>query len=238
VTGVYFYAGFSIDDNGTFHGPSDEFIQTHTAPFRALGLTVGVAMGTSQTAIESGIASKGVAAAAKVASRNNLTSIMVDYEPATNISKSHSESYAKFISDLSSSLHAHGLQCGMCISSWGILTTFDLYASTGVDQMMSMASTYYGKDVSAVEGWVEKEIAQNVSLSQLHVGIGSTNSVFQKWNYNWTEDRFNTVMSFLKGKGVRGVDLWRTDIDTLNATNGTAQWIYDGLEAFLQDDEA
>jgi len=42
-------------------------------------------------------------------------------------------------------------------------------------------------------------------------------------------------MAWLHAAGVRNVDLWRTDIDALNATNGTEQWVYDGLASFLRN---
>jgi len=235
LTGVYFYCGFSIHSSGNFTSPSDDYIQSHTAPFRELGLDVGVALATDQAAIESGRAAAGIPAAVEAAVKHRLTSLMVDYEPSTNITHAHSEAYAKFIAELSTALHKKGLQCGMCVSSWGILTTFDLFHQSGVDQMMSMASTYYGKNVTSDQGWLQKELDQKVSLEQLHVGIGSTNSITQAWDYQWDEPKFKTFMAFLRQKKIRGVDLWRTDIDTLNATNGTAPWIYDSLASFLAE---
>ena len=71
-----------------------------------MGLDVGIALGVDQTAVESGAASKGVLDAAKTAKRNNITSLMVDYEPRTNITNAHAVSYARFISDLSDALHS------------------------------------------------------------------------------------------------------------------------------------
>jgi len=233
ITGVYIYCGFSINANGTFASPSDADIMQKTAPFLAMNLDVGIALGVDQAAIESGIASAGVAAATATAKRNNITSLMVDYEPHTNTTHSHAVSYAHFISDLSSALHAQGVQCGMCVSSWSILTEFGLYSKTGVDQVMSMASTYFGKNVTSNKRWVSQELDAGVSLSQLHVGIGSTNSIAQKWNYQWTESGFNSFLLWLEQRHVQNIDIWRTDIDTLNATNGTAQWIYDGIASFL-----
>ena len=61
-----------------------------------------------------------------------------------------------------------------------------------------------------------QELAQKVSLGQLHVGIGSTNRITHKWDYKWDETKFEVFMAFLRDNKVR---LWRTDIDTLNATN-------------------
>ena len=58
-----------------------------------------------------------------------------------------------------------------------------LYAQTGVDGMMSMASTYFGTNLSSNEMWVQKELDDDVSLEQLRVGIGSTNAIFSKWDY-------------------------------------------------------
>ena len=42
---------------------------------------------------------------------------------------------------------------------------FKLYAATGVDSMMSMASTYFGRDVNSNKMWVRKEIDQVGSLN-------------------------------------------------------------------------
>ena len=52
-------------------------------------------------------------------------------------------------------------------------------------------------------------------------------------NYEWTEDGFKSFLSWLENQNIQNIDIWRTDIDTLNATNGTAQWIYNGIESFL-----
>jgi hypothetical protein len=198
-----------------------------------MGLTLGIALDIDEAAIESGAASKGVADAAAVASRNNLTSLMVDYEPSDNVTIAHSQAYADFMTALSDALHAEGVESHMCISSWGILTTFDKFATTGTDAMMSMASTYYGKNVSSNEMWVDQELAEGVSIDQLHVGIGSTNTIYQKWDYQWTVQSFDDFMTFIDTRELLHVDIWRTDIDTTNATNGTAQWIYDGIADFL-----
>ena len=227
------YNGFHINAAGEFSHPSDEEIQSKVKPFLYLGLTVGIALSIDQTAVQNGVGSKGVADAAAAASRNNVTSLMVDYEPKTNISKAHAQSYADFIKMLTDGLHHVGVESAMCVSSWSILTEFGLYAKTDVDNMMSMASTYFGRDVGSNKQWVGQEIKQGVSLSQLHVGIGSTNSIFEGWNYQWTQQKFEDFMSWLETQKVQNVDLWRTDIDVINATNGTAPWVYSGLEKFL-----
>jgi hypothetical protein len=195
ITGLYYYAGFHIDDSGVFQSPSDAEIQLQAKPFLDLGLTVGVALGLSQTALQNGAATKGVQAAAATAARNNLTSYMVDFEPSSNKTNALAHAYATYIETLTEEMHSHGLKTGMCVSSYPILTSFGLYAKTGVDQMMSMASTYFGRDVHGTnEYWVNTEIAAGVSLSQLHVGIGSTNDILQKWDYHWSEKDFKSFM--------------------------------------------
>ena len=75
-----------------------------------------------------------------------------------------------------------------------------------------------------------------MSIEQLHVGIGSTNSLVQKWDYEWNQITFLTFVKWLDfEEGLRSIDLWRTDLDSLDASNGTAPWIYDGLHQFLQN---
>ena len=115
---------------------------------------------------------------------------------------------------MATELHKHGVKLGMCVSSWSILTEFGLYASTGVDAMMSMASTYFGANITRDEEWVAKELAAGVSLRQLHVGIGSTNSVYQKWDYKWTETGFQSFVDKLNSGGVQHIDIWRGRIST------------------------
>ena len=243
LTGIYMYAGLSIDEFGTFQHPPLAKLVSQTIPFRMDDnddkdyLDVGIALGVSQIAIEQGIiASRAVQSIAHLAHQLNVTSIMVDYEPRTNINNAHAQAYASFLRQLCLALHLYGVQCHMCVSSWSILTNFSLYANktTGIDRMMSMASTYFGTNIRKNQEWVQKELDDGVSLNQLAVGIGSTNSIFQKWNYDWNALKFQQFLHWLESsKNICHIDLWRTDIDTLNATNGTPDWIYSGLEHFL-----
>jgi hypothetical protein len=189
--------------------PTDAEMQSKVAPFLALSLTVGVALAADPAAVQSRRASTAAPALAALAARNNLTSLMLDYEPKANVTALHAAQYAAFVRDLAAALHAVGVDLEMCVSSWGILTNFSLYASTGVDGMMSMASTYYGKSVTGNEGWVRKEQSGGVSPSQLRVGVGTTNAVYQKWDYAWTEAGFRSFLGWAKAqvrarKGVRG----------------------------------
>ena len=227
LTGCYFYYGFSVSGNGTFVSPPPQDVASSLLSFVARSLTVSVALGLNQSAVESGAALKAVDAAAAAADAANLTSLMIDYEPASNYTHEHAEAYAAFVSSLASALHARGRTLDICVSSWNILTEFGLYAKNGVDGMMSMASTYFGTNVSSNEEWVRKELADGVSLAQLRVGIGSTNAIFSKWDYNWTESRLTAFVGWLEAQGVLHIDLWRTDIDGVNATNGTAAWDYE-----------
>ena len=108
--------------------------------------------------------------AVHAASAANLSSLMIDYEPSTNISRAHAQAYAAFVQELARALHAapaRRISLDMCVSSWGILDKFDIYAATGVDGMMTMAATYNGSDVPRNEGWVAKAIYQGTALDQL-----------------------------------------------------------------------
>lgn len=94
------YNGFSIAEDGVFSCPSDAEIKAKTAPFMQLGMTVGVAVGLAQEAVETGRAIAAVRNITAVAARNRLTSLMLDYEPATNITLAHAEAYAAVIQAL------------------------------------------------------------------------------------------------------------------------------------------
>ena len=237
ITGIYTYLGFAVHANGSFTSPATELVKARMAPFLDLGLTVGVALGLNQSAVESGAALKAVGEATKAANRANLTSLMIDYEPSTNVSEAHARAYATFVKSLAEALHATGRSLEMCVSSWSILTRFGLYASTGVDGMMTMAATYFGSNITKNEGWVAQELVEGVTLDQLRVGIGSMNSIWHKWDYNWTSARLEEFTSWLATRGIRHLDVWRTDIDSINATNGTADWIYAATAKFLREPE-
>lgn len=53
--------------------------------------------------------------------------------------------YADFLTDLVVGMHAHNKRVAICIEMGCLLGPeyWELYASTGVDSMMSMGSTYY-----------------------------------------------------------------------------------------------
>ena len=233
ITGVYMYAGLGIDAGGYFNSPSDAITAAKVAPIVALGVTTSIALGIDQASVQNGTwrETGALAEAAALTARHNLTSLMVDYEPKTNITEAHARDYAAFITELAAALHAHGATLDMCVSSWSILDKFALYAPTGVDRMMTMAATYFGSNISKNENWVRQEQAQGVSPAQLSVGIG-TMSDEPKWDYNWTEQSFRAFVGWSAAAGVRHIDIWRSDIDTLNGT--TAQWVYDAVAGFLE----
>jgi hypothetical protein len=137
------YSDINIDASGKLQSPPGAEIQSRTVGFLARGLTVGIALHLDQTAVLSGAAATGEApaAVAALAKRNNITSFMIDYEPSTNITLEHATAYAKVVGAFAAAMHSIGGQLDMCVSDWSILTYFKLYAETGVDAMMSMAST-------------------------------------------------------------------------------------------------
>ena len=139
----------------------------------------------------------------------------------------------------------------MCVSSWGILDGhtveegYGVYAATGVDKMMSMASTYFGTNVSSNEANVALELAQGVgNPGQLSVGIGTMIADSPpraacptgggKWDYNWTEARLRSfVLDYLAAPPVDAQDLvfWRADID--NEGNCTEPYFFNVAREFL-----
>lgn len=238
ITGLYFYWHFAIHANGTFTSPPPTTVATRIKKFqRSAYLTVGVALAIEQTAVESGSALLAVNATAAAAAAAGVNSLIIDYEPRSHITLEHARAYATLIAVLADELHRRGPTLEICVSSWSILTQFGLYAATGVDGMMSMASTYFGTNLSRNEDWVQRELRSGVSLQQLRVGIGSTNHIHQKWNYNWTEARLRAFVDWLIARRIRHLDVWRTDIDALNATNGTEPWVYDTVRHFLKPRE-
>ena len=179
MTGVYMYYGVGINAAGELSAPSVADMHTYTGPFLDLGLTASVALGIQQQAVQAGTwrNTSAIQDLVQLAVNTNISSYMIDYEPSTNITLAHAQAYADFMRELASGLHAAANASGslypqldMCVSSWGILTRFDLYHATGVDRMMNMASTYFGKDISQNEHWVQQELSQGVTRQQL-VGL-------------------------------------------------------------------
>ena len=75
-------------------------------------------------------------------------------------------------------MHAKGRRAGLCIEMGCIIgpeAYWQLYASTGVDFMHSMGSTYTGTNVSLNEQWLRREVAAvgPALVHTLSVGIGS-----------------------------------------------------------------
>jgi hypothetical protein len=167
---------FVIGCDGTFKSATDEQIAARVQPYLELGVTVHVSLDLCTTSVLDGSAQRGVAAAVATAVKHNLTGLMIDYEPRTNITSEHERAYAKLVTALAAALHREGKELDMCVSDWSILTAFSLYAKTGVDHMMSMASTYSGVNVSHNRDYVMREQAAGVTPSQLAVGIGSMSS--------------------------------------------------------------
>eukprot|EP00948_MAST-09A_sp_MAST-9A-sp1_P002648 g2648.t1 len=234
LTGVYFYyGGIGMDESLNVTFPEEE-INAVVTPFVSLNLTASAVFGVPQSVIEGRKWNQELLnSVAEKATRSGLYSLMLDYEPKSNYSIEHAKAYADFVRAFATATHSQGMSLDMCVSGWGILTYYDMYRETNVDAMMTMGATYFGNNITANEGWVTKEINQGVSKKQLRTGIGSENSISMKWPYNWTEVEFNKFFDFLEDNDVRAVDLWRSDIDTLNATNGTASWMTDRIRKFL-----
>jgi hypothetical protein len=124
---------------------------------------------------------------AATAETYNLTSLMVDFEgysnstgpngtaiPAFGCTEAKAGLLADFLRKLAVQLHAQGRRLGMSIEMGCIIGPepyWKLYAGAGVDYMMSMASTYYGTNVSFNREWVQRELSA-VPSSKLAVGMG------------------------------------------------------------------
>lgn len=231
------YCGLGVDASGNFVYDTYDGIRLEScvSPIVNMGATAGVSLNVNQDGIESGAALGAVDAIVATAKKHRVTSIMVDYETHDDITQAHAVKYANFLSKLSTSMHSEGMEVAMCVSSWGILTKFGLYAKTGIDSMMTMASTYFGRDVSANKDWVTAMLNQGTSLDQAAVGVGTMQADghkdSQKWDYQWSSSKLHNFVSWLQDQEIRNLDVWRSDIDSL--TGAPEQYFYDYTEAFL-----
>lgn len=215
------------------------------------------ALGLTNASVMSGAAARNVGAVAAFAKASNVSGLMLDFEPDTSAA-AWAEAYAGYVRAFSAAMHAVGLEAEMCVSDWGILDGhevpghpgYGIYAKTGVDVMMSMAGTYYGTNVSRNLANVDKELADGVSLQQLHAGIGTQIDAGLAPSpsacppvepmgckvpggqcYNWTSARLASFVGALEDRGVRNIDMWRADIDQEGAC--TEPWYFDVAERFL-----
>ena len=267
VHGLYTYIGAMVWSDGSFtcpHVDDADWREQNLQPYLSLmtdnqssfsSLTPALAL--NDTAVRSGAALASVGDVTACALELGVSGFMLDFEPDSS-DPALAEAYAAYVAALVEALHGAGLQAEMCVSSWGILDGhtvdggYGVYAATGVDRMMSMASTYYGTNVSRNEANVELELAQGVSNpGQLSVGIGTmiadgtdgTDRVSgeapcptgpAKWDYNWTEARLRSfVLDYLAAPPVSAQEIvfWRADID--NEGNCTEPYYFDVAREFL-----
>lgn len=261
LTGVYQYIqpnGFIIRSDGSVALPPEKAIADATGPLLAEGLESGVCVPIPPETLLSGNATKAIPTLIKQAVKWNITTFIMDVEPSPGVNgsiyctNSTAHIYADFLQALTTGMHAVGKRTGMCIEMGCILGPefWSLYASTGVDVMMSMGSTYYAhtptSNISTNEGWLRRELAVvgPVHASQLAVGIGSVSvpdnpacwppHVPSPWPdmYGWNQSSFSTFMAFIQHEGFLDVDLFRADWAQCTA-DCVPQYYYDALQAFL-----
>ena len=67
------------------------------------------------------------------------------------------------------------------------------------------------------------------------VGIGTvTTTPGAEGPYDWTQPEFEEFTGWLTQRGVREIDLWRSDLNLLNATDGTVPWMYAAVAKFIR----
>ena len=268
VTGVYQWIqpnGFVVRNDGSVALPPPANIVAATAPLLELGLESGVCVPLAPGTLESGNAVKAVATLVAAAVTHNITTFIIDAEPSAGTPPSYCSAananlYAEFLRALADGMHAHGKRAGMCIEMGCLLgpAYWALYASTGIDVMMSMGSTYYAhtptSNVSTNEAWLLRELAVASTTqgmaSKLAVGIGSVSLpqassplcwppyVQAPWPsmYGWNASSLAGFMAFVEQHGFTDIDLYRADMAQCVA-DCVPQYYYDGLAAFLRGTE-
>ena len=217
---------FTVLSNNTFSSEhTDEEVKASLNPYSALGLDVFPTLDLQEdylniySTIPNGFDAVIKNATANTV-RNNFDGYMVDYEPS-NSTIAHAQAYAKFLSNLTASLHAQNKRIGVDLSNWGILDMYHLYAPIDIDIFTSMG-TYSGSDIDA-NVKVVNQMVSVLNTSRISIGIGSM-STTPDANYNWTEYTLNVFLDFLQDSNITGVDIWRCDIDNAEETNTTLPW--------------
>ena len=246
IQGIYTYIGAGVSANGFDCPHNASYLRAEFEPYLARGVSVTPALALANDSVISGSAASSVDAVAAFAKAINASGFMLDFEPSTS-STAWVAAYAAYVAKFTAAMHAVGLRAEMCVSSWGILDSYGVYAQTGVDRMMSMAGTYFGSNVTKNLANVDTELAQGVSKDQLAAGIGtqidasidpSCPSVAPMGCklpggqcYNWTESRLESFIDGLTQRGVVHIDFWRADIDAEG--DCTAAWYFAAAEKFI-----
>ena len=255
-TGIYTYIGASVEASGTCtFGHNLSETREKFRPYWDRGLTVTPALGLVNASVTSGNAARHVDEVVALAKQLNVTGFMLDFEPDTSDSV-WVKAYAEYVGRFSSAMHAAGLTAHMCVAGWGILDGhvlpnhegYGIYAKTGVDVMMSMSSTYFGKNVTKNIAAVDTELSQGVSLGQLAAGIGtqidpSIDPTCPKVPpmgcktpggqcYDWSETKLRSFVAALVERNVTTIDMWRADIDAEGFC--TEPYYFDVAAKFLE----
>ena len=108
---------------------------------------------------------------AQAAVKHNLTGVFVDYEVGDMGGDAMAARYSAFLAALSVSMHGAGREAAMAVDKNGILRNYSLYARTGVDKMMTMA-TYNGWHAEPSFGTAGMARLTDVVTAELNASVG------------------------------------------------------------------
>ena len=202
-------------------------------------LTVHAVFSVDESAIKSGRASAAARNLANITVAAGLDGLLCDYEPADSYTKEHAVAYATFLEAVAQELlKMDDRQLGLNVAGWGILggeTFFPIYANTSVSFATSMTPTYNAKNVTNDRVFT-KQLVEHFG-ERASIGIGS---IPKKGNeskcsnmppYMWTNASLAPFLQYATNDaGVRGVDVWRCDIDHYGAT---AEWFIEDIAKVL-----
>ena len=158
-----------------------------------------------------------------------IDGFIVDFEPDSS-SNELATQYGQWLARFQSIAVKNGLNVAMCTATWGILGDYKDYKPANLSYYTSM-QTYYGTNMNEDESVVKGEL-EYFRIDQIRSGIGSMTTPTASRNYNWTSDKLNEFLSYLKQNNVPSVDIWRNDID-YSSGYPTESWFYKDLADFI-----
>ena len=146
--------------------------------FVPLGVTVEWFSQLDTDALVDNTADKAIDAMVKCVVNTNLTGLIFDVEDfhGNPNGRQHAELYAGWLGRLAEAMHTRGKTVGVCVSDWGILQYYDLYAAANLDSMMTMA-TYYNMAPASnncslcptpIKSWANRSKLWDFWLNQPH----------------------------------------------------------------------
>jgi hypothetical protein len=201
ANGSFDPGGLQCDMEGNAIG-----IDGWVAAFAPMHITVEWYSQVDTDALLAKTADKAIPAIVNCVVNTNLTGLIFDVEDfhGDPNGRPHAALYSAWLGTLAKAMHTVGKTVGVCVSDWGILRYYDLYAAAKLDSVMTMA-TYYNMAAAS----------NNCSLCPAPIKSWTERSSL--WDFWLTKPRQEGIAD-----GVMSAGVGQMTVDGCGCKNGTA----------------